>query len=77
MFSVPLIALLGAVIVSAAVAKLVTGEISVTESAVFVAVALTAIYLPIWADVKVNVELVALAMSTHVDSSVADVHATH
>ena len=77
MFSVPLIALLGAVIVSAAVAKLVTGEISVTESAVFVAVALTAIYLPIWADVKVNVELVAFAISTHVDSSVADVHATH
>ena len=77
MFSVPLIALFGAVIVSAAVAKLVTGEISVTESAVFVAVALTAIYLPIWADVKVNVELVAFAISTHVDSSVADVHATH
>ena len=77
MFSVPLIALFGAVIVRAAVAKLVTGEISVTESAVFVAVALTAIYLPIWADVKVNVELVAFAISTHVDSSVADVHATH
>ena len=48
-----------------------------TEPAVFVAVALTAMYLPIWADVKVNVELVALAMSTHVDSSVADAHATH
>ena len=42
----PLIPLLGAEIESAAVARSVNGESSVTEPAVFVAVAFTARYLP-------------------------------
>lgn len=76
-FSVPFIPLLGAATVSAVVAKLVTGEISVIEPPVLVAVPLTAMYLPTWAEVKVNVVLVAPAISVHVEASVSKVHATH
>jgi hypothetical protein len=75
--TVPLIPLLGAAIVKAAVAKSVVGEISVIEPPVFVAVPLTAMYLPTWADAKVNVVLVAPDMSVHVEASVAKVQATH
>jgi hypothetical protein len=75
--TVPFIPLLGATIVKAAVAKSVVGEISVIEPPVFVAVPLTAMNLPIWADVKVNVVLVAPDMSVHVEASVAKVQATH
>jgi hypothetical protein len=75
--TVPLIPLLGAVIVKAAVAKSVVGEISVIDPPELVAVPLTAMYLSTWADVKVNVVLVAPDMSVHVEASVAKVHATH
>ena len=60
-----------------AVAKSVTGEISVIEPPVLVAVPLTAMYLPTWADVKVNVVLVAPEISVHVEGSVSKVQATH
>jgi hypothetical protein len=75
--TVPLIPLLGAAIVKAAVAKSVVGEISVIEPPVFVAVPLTAMYLPTWADVKVNVVFVAPAISVHVEGSVSKVQAAH
>lgn len=44
---------------------------------VFVAVPLVITYLPIWAEVKVNVVELAPAISTHVEVSLAEVHATH
>jgi hypothetical protein len=75
--TVPFIPLLGAAIVKAAVAKSVVGEISVIEPPVFVAVPLTAMYFPTWAEVKVNVVLVAPDMSVHVEASVSKVQATH
>ena len=74
---VPLIPPLGATIVRAAVAKSVVGEISVIEPPVFVAVPLTAMYLPTCAEVKINVVLVAPAISVHVEESVSKVQATH
>jgi hypothetical protein len=49
----------------------------VIEPPVLVAVPLTAMYLPTWAEVKVNVVLVAPDMSVHVEASVAKVQATH
>jgi hypothetical protein len=72
-----LIPLLGAAIVKAAVAKSVVGEISVIEPPVLLAVPLTAMYFPTWAEVKVNVVLVAPDMSVHVEASVSKVQATH
>jgi hypothetical protein len=75
--SVPLIPLLGAAIVRAVVARSVTGDISVIEPPVFVAVPLTAIYFPTCVEVKVNVVLVAPAISVHEEGSVSKVHATH
>jgi hypothetical protein len=72
-----LIPLLGAAIVKAAVAKSVTGDISVIEPPVLVAVPLTAMYLPTCAEVKVNVVFVAPAISVHVEASVSKVQATH
>jgi hypothetical protein len=75
--TVPLIPLLGAAIVKAAVAKSVVGEISVIEPPVLVAVPLTAMYFPTCADVKVNVVFVAPAISVQVEGSVSKVQATH
>jgi hypothetical protein len=75
--TVPLIPLLGATIVKAAVAKSVVGEISVIEPPVLVAVPLTAMYFPTCADVKVNVVFVAPAISVQVEGSVSKVQATH
>jgi hypothetical protein len=75
--TVPLIPLLGAVIVKAAVAKSVVGEISVIDPPELVAVPLTAMYFPTWAESKVNVVFVAPDMSVHVEESVSKVHATH
>jgi hypothetical protein len=74
---VPLIPLLGAAIDKASVAKSVVGEISVIVPPVLVAVALTAIYFPTCAEVKVNVVLVAPAISVHDEESVSKVQATH
>jgi hypothetical protein len=72
-----LIPIFGAAIVNGAVAKSVVGEISVIEPPVLVAVPLTAIYFPTCAEVKVNVVLVAPAISVHVEASVSKVQATH
>jgi hypothetical protein len=72
-----LIPLLGAVIVKAAVAKSVVGEISEIDPPELVAVPLTAMYFPTWAESKVNVVFVAPDMSVHVEASVSKVHATH
>ena len=73
----PLIPLLGAEIVKAAMTKSVGGENSVIDPPVLVAVPLTITYLPTCAEVSVKVELVAPAISTQVVVSLADVQATH
>ena len=75
--AVPFIPVLGAAIVNAAVARSVVGEISVIDPPVFVAVPFTAMYLPICVEVIVKVVLVAPAISTQVEESLAEEHATH
>ena len=73
----PFIPLLGAEIVNAAVARSVVGEVAVIVPPVFVAVPLTAMYLPICEAVIVKVVFVAPTISTQVERSLAEVHATH
>ena len=75
--AVPLIPVFGAVIVKAAVTRSVVGEVEVIVPPTFVAVPLTAMYLPICEEVNVKVVFVAPAISTQVERSLADVHATH